>query len=214
VRGCNPRCPLGPVLGVHAQGLLLGQSSVFRAFILQHNDEVELSCTGPSNWPRRWCRRRCCRCWSRRRCCWCRCTRGVLITLSTLTLRTMGPSTLSTLALRTMDPSTVSTLTLRIMAPSTLSTLALHTMGPSTLGTLILCTKGPSTLSTQLESGRIQACSGDTSLLRSHSSPLQRQLIFLISNSFLSSGSAFHFLLFSFVFRVSYLALNTYSWPL
>jgi hypothetical protein len=78
---CNPRCPLGPVLGAHAQGLLLGQPSVFRAFIIQHHDEVELSCTGLSNWPRRWCRKRCCRCWSRRRCCWCRCTRGVLISL-------------------------------------------------------------------------------------------------------------------------------------
>jgi hypothetical protein len=74
MRGCNPRRPLGPVLGAHAQGLLLGQPSVFQAFILQHHDEVEISCTGPSNWPRRWCL-----CWSRRRCCWCRCTRGVLI---------------------------------------------------------------------------------------------------------------------------------------
>jgi hypothetical protein len=43
MRGCNPRRPLGPVLGAHAQGLLLGQPSVFRAFILQHHDEVELS---------------------------------------------------------------------------------------------------------------------------------------------------------------------------
>jgi hypothetical protein len=79
MRGCNPRRPLGLVLGAHAQVLLLGQPSFFRVFILQHHDEVELSCTGPSNWPIRWCRRWCCRCWSRRRCCWCRCTRGVLI---------------------------------------------------------------------------------------------------------------------------------------
>jgi hypothetical protein len=79
VRGCNPRRPLGPVLGTRAQGLLWGQPSVFRAFILQHHDEVEISCTGPSNWPRRWCRRWCYRCWSRGRCCWCRFTCGVLI---------------------------------------------------------------------------------------------------------------------------------------
>jgi hypothetical protein len=90
---CNPRCPLGPVLGAHAQGLLLGQPSVFRAFIIQHHDEVELSCTGLSNWPRRWCRKWCCRCWSRRRCCWCRCTRGVLISLQ-IPLQNMSPSIL------------------------------------------------------------------------------------------------------------------------
>jgi hypothetical protein len=28
---------------------MLGQPSIFRAFILQHHDEVELSCTSPSS---------------------------------------------------------------------------------------------------------------------------------------------------------------------
>jgi hypothetical protein len=92
VQGCNPMRPLGPVLGAHAQGLLLGHPLLFWAFILQHHDEVELSCTGPSNWPRRWCRRRCCRCWSRRRCCWCRCTRGILIRFGVVFGRSVAAS--------------------------------------------------------------------------------------------------------------------------
>jgi hypothetical protein len=39
----------GATLDPHAQGLQLGQPSVFRTLILQHHDEVELSCMVPRN---------------------------------------------------------------------------------------------------------------------------------------------------------------------